>query len=424
MFARLQAAIVVPAVMGPPVTYEDIAAAAERIAPFTVRTPTFVAAGLSELAGANVFVKLETRQRTSSFKDRGAANRLVQLTARERERGVIAMSAGNHAQAVAYQSTRLGVSSTIVMPENTPFTKVRRTQHFGARIVLYGDALAGAAARALELAAEFGLTLVPPYDDARIVAGQGTVGLEFLADVPELDVLLVPIGGGGLIAGMAVVAKHLKPSIEIVGVQTELYPSFYQIVNGLPPAAGGQTIAEGIAVKSIGEIPLRIARQLVDDVVLVSEQSLERAVHLYVEEEKLVVEGAGAAPLAALLDRPERFRGRNIGLVACGGNIDTGMLANVIARVRLREGRVVKMRVQIDDRPGVLADVARLIGECGANILDVTHQRLFHDVPSKNAGLDITFETRAPSDVDTIAGKLHDAHYLTSILESTAKPAL
>jgi threonine dehydratase len=424
MFARLPAALVVPADMALPVTHDDIAAAAERIAPFTVRTPAFVAAGLSAMTGANVFVKLETRQRTSSFKDRGAANRLVQLTPRERERGVIAMSAGNHAQAVAYQATRLGVASTIVMPENTPFTKVRRTQQFGAQIVLHGHALAGAAIRALELADEFGLTLVPPYDDARIVAGQGTVGLEFLADVPELDVIVVPIGGGGLIAGLAVVAKFLKPSIEIVGVQTELYPSFYQIVNGLPPVHGGQTIAEGIAVKSIGDIPLAIARELVDDVVLVSEQSLERALHLYVEEEKLVVEGAGAAPLAALLDDPERFRGRNVGLTACGGNIDTGMLANVIARVRLREGRVVKMRVQIDDRPGMLADVARLIGECGANILEVTHQRLFHDVPSKNAELDITFETRAPSDVERIADKLHDAHYLTSVLESTAKPAL
>jgi threonine dehydratase len=410
--------------MSLPVSYADIEAAAERIAGYAVRTPSFRADSLSELTGADVTLKLETRQRTSSFKDRGAANRLLQLTAAERERGVIAMSAGNHAQAVAFQSTRLGVPAVIVMPENTPFTKVRRTQHFGARVVLCGNNLFDASVRARELASEHGYTLVPPYDDLRIVAGQGTAGLEFLTDMPELDVLLVPIGGGGLIAGAAIAAKHLKPSIEIVGVQTELYPSFYQIMNDLPPVFGGQTIAEGIAVKSIGEIPLAIARELVDDVVLVSEQSLERAVHLFIEEEKLVVEGAGAAPLAALLDHAERFRGRRIGLIACGGNIDTGMLANVIARVRLREGRVVKMRVEIDDKPGVLADVARLIGECGANILDVTHQRLFHDVPSKNAELDITFETRSPADVEEIVDKLHAAHYLTSVLETTAKSTL
>ncbi|MBD5654643.1 MAG: pyridoxal-phosphate dependent enzyme, partial [Candidatus Eremiobacteraeota bacterium] len=284
--------------------------------------------------------------------------------------------------------------------------------------------LADASVRAFALAEHHGYTLVPPFDDVHVVAGQGTTGFEFLADIPELDVILVPIGGGGLIAGVALAAKRLKPSIQIIGVQTQLYPSFYQIVNGLPPIHGGQTIAEGIAVKSIGDIPLAIARELVDDVVLVSEQSLERAVHLYIEEEKLVVEGAGAAPLAALLDHEARFRGRNVGLIVCGGNIDTGMLANVIARVRLREGRVIKMRVEIDDRPGVLADVARLIGECGANILDVAHQRHFHDVPSKNAELDITFETRAPSDVDAIVEKLHSANYLTSVLETTAKSTL
>jgi threonine dehydratase len=272
--------------------------------------------------------------------------------------------------------------------------------------------------------AEGGLTVIHPYDDARIVAGQGTAGLELLRDVPDLDVIVVPIGGGGLISGIAVAAKHQKPSIEIVGVQTELYPTYYRIRSGLEPVHGGQTIAEGIAVKSIGEIPLAIARELVDDVVLVSEQSIERALHVLLEEEKLVAEGAGATPLAALLDDPARFAGRNVGLVVGGGNIDTGLLANVIARVRLREGRVVKMRVEINDKPGVLAEVARLIGECGANILDVTHQRLFHDVPSKDAELDITVETRSPADIDEIRAKLHAAQYLTSILETTAKPNL
>ena len=404
-----------------PVTVADIEAAAERIATSVVRTPALFAAALSEKTGARVTLKLETRQRTASFKDRGAANRLLQLSSAERERGVIAMSAGNHAQAVAYQAARLGVPATIVMPENTPFTKVRRTQAFGARTVLAGETLAEAATRAHEIAASEGLTLVHPYDDERIVAGQGTLALELLRDVPDLDVLLVPIGGGGMIAGTAVAANALNPSIEIVGVQTERYPSYYQIANGLPPVHGGQTVAEGIAVKSIGDVPLAIARELVDDVVLVSEQSTERAIHMYLEEEKLVTEGAGAIGLGALLDLEDRFRGRAVGLIVCGGNIDMGLLATVIARVRLREGRVVRMRVEINDRPGVLADVARLIGECGANILDVTHQRLNNDVSSKNAELDITFEARTPADVETIVAKLLGANYLPSVLESTAK---
>jgi len=407
-----------------PVAFSDVEAAAERIADFVVRTPALTATALSEKTGAKITLKLETRQRTASFKDRGAANRLLQLDAGERERGVIAMSAGNHAQAVAYQATRLGIPATIVMPENTPFTKVRRTQAFGARVVFAGEGLAEAGVRARELAGELNLTLIHPYDDVRIVAGQGTLAIELLRDVPGLDVLLVPIGGGGLISGVALAAKHLKPSIKIIGVQTQLYPSFYQLTHGLPVEHGGQTIAEGIAVKSVGEIPLAIARELVDDVVLVSEQSLERAIHLFIEEEKLVAEGAGAAPLAALTDDPARFAGRNVGLIVCGGNIDTGLLSNVIARVRLREGRVVRMRVGIHDKPGVLANVAGLIGECGANILDVTHQRLFHDVPSKNAELDITFETRSPDDVDRIVDKLHAARYTTSILETTARSAI
>jgi threonine dehydratase len=404
-----------------PVTLADIEAAAERIAGSVVRTPALAAPSLSESTGAHVTLKLETRQRTASFKDRGAANIMLQLSAAERARGVIAMSAGNHAQAVAYQATRLGVPATIVMPENTPFTKVRRTQQFGARAVLAGETLAEAAIRAHELAAEERLVLVHPYDDERIVAGQGTLGLELLRDVPDLDVLLIPIGGGGLISGTALAAKSLKPSLEIVGVQTQLYPSYYQIANGLPLVHGGQTIAEGIAVKSIGDVPLAIARDYVDDVLLVSEQSTERAILMLLEEEKLVAEGAGAIALGALLENEERFRGKRVGLVICGGNIDMGLLANVIARVRLREGRVVKMRVEINDRPGVLADVARLIGECGANILDVAHHRHFHDVSSKNADLDITFEARTPADVDVILAKLLDARYSPHVLETTAK---
>ncbi|GAC1313578.1 MAG: threonine ammonia-lyase [Vulcanimicrobiaceae bacterium] len=404
-----------------PVSLADIEAAAARIAGYVVRTPALAAASLGERTGAGVWLKLETRQRTGAFKDRGAANRMLQLSARERAIGVIAMSAGNHAQAVAYQAGRLGIPATIVMPETTPFTKIRRTAAFGARVVLAGSVLADAAARAEAIAREEHLTLVHPYDDERIVAGQGTAGLEFVCDVPDLDVLLVPIGGGGLIAGAAVAAKALHPSIEIIGVQTTAYPSYHRIVNGLPPMHGGQTVAEGIAVKSIGAVPLAIARALVDDVVVVSESAIERAIHVFLEDEKLLAEGAAAAALAALLADPERFAGRRVGLIVCGGNIDTGALANVIARVRLSEGRVVRMRVEIVDRPGVLADVARLIGECGANILDVAHQRLFHDVPSKNAELDITLETRTPADVATILACLRAADYLPTLLESSAK---
>ncbi len=404
-----------------PVSYEDVVAAAERIAEYVVRTPALGAAALSERSGARVTLKLETRQRTGSFKDRGAANRMLALSQSERAKGVIAMSAGNHAQAVAYQGMRLGIPATIVMPQTTPFTKVRRTEQFGARVILAGDTLADAAQRAHELAAGEGLTLVHPYDDARVMAGQGTAGLEFLRDVPDLDVVLVPVGGGGLISGFAVAAKHLKPDVEIVAVQTEAYPALQRVLAGLEPVRGRQTIAEGIAVKSIGEAPLAVARELVADVILVSDSAIERAVHLFLEEEKLVVEGAAAAALAALLEFPERFRNRRVGLVVTGGNIDTGLLANVIERVRLQEGRVVRMRVEINDQPGVLADVARLIGECGANILDVTHQRLFHDVPSKNAELDITFETRSPSDLERIVARLHAAQYGTRLLESTTR---
>ncbi|MFY9781335.1 MAG: threonine ammonia-lyase [Candidatus Baltobacteraceae bacterium] len=409
--------------MKSPVTFEDVAAAAERIAPYVADTPSMRAPALSERTGAHVVLKLETRQRTGAFKDRGAANCLLQLSAGERANGAIAMSAGNHAQAVAYQGRRLNVPTTIVMPETTPFTKVRRTQSFGARIVLAGATLTQAGERAAQIAAEEGLTLVHPYDDVRIVAGAGTVALELLRDVPALDVLLVPVGGGGLIGGIAVAAKRLAPRLEIVAVETERYPSLVRALQGLPPLEGGQTIAEGIAVKTIGAIPLAIARELVDDVILVSEPSIEQAIHVLLEEEKLLAEGAGAAPLAALLDAPQRFAGRAVGIVIGGGNIDTGLLANVLGRVRLREGRVVRVRVEIDDRPGVLAEVARLIGECGANILDVTHQRLFPDVSSKQAELDITVETRAPADLDAILRKLDAAHFATSLLETKSRPS-
>jgi threonine dehydratase len=379
---------------------------------------------LSERTGARVFLKLETRQRTGSFKDRGAVNRLLPLAQGQAEpvRGVIAMSAGNHAQSVAYQCKRLGIPATIVMPETTPFTKVRRTKQHGARVVLCGDTLVEAAFRAEQIARDEHLTLVHPYEDERVIAGQGTVALEMMQDVPDLDVLIVPVGGGGLLAGTLVAVKERMPSIRVIGVQTQTYPSLYNVLRDLEPVHGGQTIAEGIAVKSIGAIPLEIARALLDETALVGEQAIECAIHLLLEEEKILAEGAGAAPIAALLSSLENYAGKSVGIIISGGNIDTGLLANVIMRVRLREGRVVRLRIEINDKPGVLADIARMIGDTGANIIDVVHHRFFSDIPSKQAELDVTFETRSPSDVDIILNKLGDADYPARVLESTARP--
>jgi len=407
-----------------PVTLHDVEAAAERIGKWIVRTPMAEAQALSEKTGARVFLKLETRQRTGSFKDRGAVNRLLSLVQGQAEpvRGVIAMSAGNHAQSVAYQCKRLGIPATIVMPETTPFTKVRRTKQHGARVVLCGDTLVEAAQRAELIAQDEHLTLVHPYDDERVIAGQGSVALEMLRDVPDLDALIVPVGGGGLLAGTLVAVKEIKPSIRVIGVQTQTYPSLYNILHGLDPVHGGQTIAEGIAVKSIGAMPLEIARALLDETALVGEQAIECAIHLLLEEEKVLAEGAGAAPIAALVASLEQYAGKNVGLIISGGNIDTGLLANVIMRVRLREGRVVRLRIEINDKPGVLADIARMIGDTGANIIDVVHHRFFSDIPSKQAELDVTFETRSPSDVDQILNKLGDADYPARVLESTARP--
>ncbi len=404
-------------------TMIDLAAveeAAERIAPMVARTPALDAASLSEHTGARVSLKLETRQRTGAFKDRGAANRILQLEPHERERGVIAMSAGNHAQSVAFVCRQLGIPATIVMPEGTPFTKVRRTQGFGARVVIAGADLNGAEARARQIMDEEGLTLVHPYDDERVIAGQGTIALEWLADVPELDVMLIPIGGGGLISGIALAAKALKPSIEIVGVQTELFPSVARRRAGIEPVPGGQTtIAEGIAVKAAGLLPMEIIDRLVDEVVLVSEEALECAIHRFLEEEKLLAEGAAAASLAALLADPARFAGRSVGVLVSGGNLDTGLLATVITRARMRDGRVVSLRMEIPDRPGVLADISAIIGASGANIIEVKHQRFFYDVPSKHADLDVTIETRDPGDIGEILAKLAARDYSAHVLMST-----
>jgi threonine dehydratase len=376
------------------VTLADIEAARAAIAGHVVRTPMLPAPKLSALTGASVLVKYENMQVTNSFKERGALSKLAALDPAERARGVIAMSAGNHAQAVAYHATRLGIPSTIVMPVTTPFVKIEATQAHGAEVVLDGETVAQAQVRAETIARARGLTFVHPYDDALVIAGQGTIALEMLEDAPDLDMLVIPIGGGGLIAGNAVAARAKKPAIEIVGVEAALYPSFWNALHGDHRALGGPTLAEGIAVTNVGKLTLPVVRDLVAEIVLVDEQHLERAVNAYLTLQKTMAEGAGAAGLAAMLAKPERFRGRKVGLILCGGNIDPRILASVMVRELEREDRIVSFRLTIPDRPGVLGQIATRLGELGANILEVDHRRLFLDVPAKGAKLDVTVETR------------------------------
>ena len=399
------------------VTIADIEAARRTLAGQVTRTPMLLAPQLSELTGAQVYVKYENFQHTHSFKDRGALNKLSALDGDERSRGVIAMSAGNHAQAVAYHAARLGVPATIVMPVTTPFVKVDATRAYGAEVVLAGETVADAQTRAQELARERSLVFVHPYDDALIIAGQGTIALELLEDVPDLDVLVVPIGGGGLIAGNAVAAKAVKPAIEIVGAECALYPSMYAAIQGERRACGGPTLAEGIAVANVGALTLPIVRELVSEIVLVQEPHLEQAVDAFVVAQKTVAEGAGAAGLAALLARPERFRGRKVGLILAGGNIDPRILASIMVRELERSDRVVAFRLTIPDRPGVLGHVATKLGALGANILDVDHRRLFLDVPAKGARLDITLETRDRTHAEQVFAMLQAEGYLPHRIE-------
>jgi len=376
------------------VTLADIDAARLTIIGAVLRTPMLPARKLSELTGADVFVKYENLQVTNSFKERGALTKLASLTAAERKIGVIAMSAGNHAQAVAYHAKRLSVPATIVMPVTTPHVKVAATRAYGAEVVLDGETLTEAQMRAESLAQARRLTWVHPYDDRYVMAGQGTVALEMLEDFPDLETLIVPIGGGGLIAGMAVAAHATKSGIEIVGVEAGLYPSFWNALNGENRPIGGPTLAEGIAVKNVGALTLPLVRAHVAEIILVDEGEIERAVNAFLTLQKTMAEGAGAAGLAAMLAEPERFRGRKIGLILCGGNIDPRILASVMVRELEREERIVSFRLTIHDRPGVLGQIATRLGELGANILAVDHKRLFLDVPAKGTRLDVTVETR------------------------------
>jgi threonine dehydratase len=376
------------------ITIADVEAARRTIAGQVLRTPMLPAPKLSALTGAEVHVKYENLQVTNSFKDRGAFNKLASLSPTARARGVIAMSAGNHAQAVAYHAARLAIPATIVMPLTTPFVKVEATQAHGAEVVLEGESVAEAQIRAEIIARERGRTLVHPYDDPLVIAGQGTIALEMLEEAPDLDALVIPIGGGGLIAGNAVAARARKPAIEIVGAEAALYPSFWNALHGENRPLGGATLAEGIAVKNVGVLALPIVRELVSEIVLVDEAHLEQAVNAYLTLQKTMAEGAGAAGLAAMLVNPEKFRGRKVGLILCGGNIDARILASVMVRELEREDRIVSFRLTIPDQPGVLGQIATRLGQLGANILGVEHRRLFLDVPAKGAKLDVTVETR------------------------------
>jgi threonine dehydratase len=376
------------------ITLADVQAAGRTLAGAVLRTPMLPAPKLSALTGAEVFVKYENMQVTNSFKDRGAYVKLAALSAVERSRGVIAMSAGNHAQAVAYHSRRLGIPATIVMPVTTPFVKVKATEAYGAKVVLDGETLSECQERAATMARDQALVLVHPYDDPAIIAGQGTVALEMFEDVGDLDVLVVPIGGGGLIAGNAIAAHGLRPAVDIVGVEAALYPSMRNAITGANSPIGGPTLAEGIAVKNVGALTVPVVRELVSDIILVDEAHLERAVNAYLTLQKTMAEGAGAAGLAAMFAAPERFRNRKVGLVLCGGNIDPRILASIMVRELERDHRIVSFRLTIADRPGVLGPIATLLGRLGANILEVDHRRLFLDVPAKGAKLDITVEAR------------------------------
>ncbi|MHB1199085.1 MAG: threonine ammonia-lyase [Polaromonas sp.] len=389
----------------------DIEQAAQRLQGHLLNTPCVASQTLSQLTGAQIYLKFENLQYTASFKERGACNKLAQLSGDERKRGVIAMSAGNHAQGVAYHAQRLGIRAVIVMPRFTPGVKIERTRGFGAEVVLYGDTLDESRSHALLLAEREGLVFVHPYDDEAIVAGQGTVGLEMLQAVPDLDTLVVAVGGGGLIAGMATAAKALNPGIEIVGVQTSRFPGMVNAIKGTHHPQGSSTIADGIAVGTPGVIPQAIIAKRVDDLVLVDEGDLEQAIVMLLEIEKTLVEGAGAAGLAALLKYPARFAGKKVGLVLCGGNIDPLLLAAIIERGMVRAGRLARVRVSARDVPGSLARITGTVADAGANINEVHHQRAFTMLSAQNVDVELVIQTRGRDHIAQVLATLTAAGF-------------
>ena len=389
-----------------PVTVADVRGAAQRIEGAVVHTPTNHSRTLSKLTGAELWLKFENLQFTASYKERGALNKLLLMDEEKRARGVIAASAGNHAQGLAYHGARLGIPVTIVMPIPTPTVKVMQTESHAATVVLEGETFDEAYTHAVTLAEERGLTFVHPFDDPEIIAGQGTVALEMFAEAPEIDTLLIPIGGGGLMSGCATAAKAMRPDVRLVGVQAELYPSMFCRLNGADLPSAGDTLAEGIAVKEPGRLTAEILARTVDEVLLVPEADIETAVSLFLQIEKTVVEGAGAAGLAALLAHPDAFRGRKVGLVLTGGNIDTRLLANVLLRDLVRSGRLARLRIQLQDRPGALFNVARLFDKHQENIIEVSHQRIFTALPAKGLFADIECEARDPEHLQRLVDDL------------------
>jgi len=393
----------------------DVEAAAARIAGRVLRTPAVPSDAVSRATGIDTVLKLDNLQVVGAFKERGAANRLALLSEGERARGVIAMSAGNHAQAVARHAHLLGIAATIVMPSYTPATKITRTAAWGAEVVLHGDTLAQSAAHAAHLAEIRQLVFIHPYDDPAVIAGQGTLALELLADAPDLDALVIPVGGGGLLAGCLIAATALKPGIAVFGVEVEAYAAMAQRVAGRTVSVGGPTIAEGIAVRDIGEVPLEIVRRRVTDVLVVPERAVEEAIGLLAEGAKTVAEGAGAVGVAALLTFPDRFKGKRVGVAITGGNIDARILSNVLLRNLLRDGRLLRLHLQIPDRPGVLADIAGKIGERGGNIIEVSHQRLFAAASVQAAELEVMVEARDSTHADTIVAALEGSYVVRRI---------
>ena len=394
--------------MSRPVSLDAIRAAAARIQGAVERTPFLRSRTLSRLTGCELYLKFENLQFTASFKERGALNKLLSLSDVERKRGVIAMSAGNHAQAVAYHASRLGIPAVIVMPKGSPNTKIKNTQVHGARVVLEGESLAEAGAHARELARRDNRVFVHPYEDPLIIAGQGTVGLEMLQSVPDLDVLVVPVGGGGLIAGIATAARALKPGIRVIGVESKTYPSMHQRLAGEPIKVGGDTIAEGIAVKDVGDLAFGIIQKEVEDVLVVAEETIERAIVALIEIEKTVAEGAGAAALAALLEHPQHFAGKKVGLPISGGNIDSRVLASVLMRGLVRDQRLVRLTVTVPDVSGSLAKVAAVIAEAGGNIVEIQHQRIFGTSSVRSPEVEFLVETRDRGHTDALVQALQE----------------
>ncbi len=402
------------------VSLDDIRAAAAAIAGQVLRTPLLPAPLLGQACDAEILLKLENLQVSGSFKARGALYRMLALGPKERDAGVIAMSAGNHAQGVAWHARRLGIPAIIVMPQGTPFTKIERTEALGATVMLEGATLVEAGIKAQALAESHGYAFIHPYDDPLVIAGQGTIGLELAEDAGDLDAVIVPIGGGGLIAGIATALKALRPAIEVIGVETELYPSMKDALDGVPSRSGGQTIAEGIAVQTPGQLAKGVIRDLVSDILLVADGPIEAAMQTLLDSQKIVAEGAGAAPLAALIGNRERFRGRKVALVVSGGNVDARLIASILLRGLGRAGRIARLRIEIPDLPGTLARVAKLIGDGDGNIIEITHQRLFYDVPVRYTELDAVIEATSAGHLREIVEMLRRSGFPTRHLSNTS----